>query len=60
MPSEKQLQYLADMFSNIGLVFFGSTVAPAEVTSSPNWDLDKMRYLLVKIRTYFDEHPDEE
>ena len=44
---------------------FGALRAPAEArsaeaTSSQNWDLDKMRYLLVKIRTYFDEHPDEE
>ena len=44
---------------------FGALRAPAEArsaeaTSSQNWDLDKMRYLLVKIRTYFDEHPDED
>jgi len=44
---------------------FGARSAPAEArsaeaTSSQNWDLDKMRYLLVKIRTYFDEHPDED
>lgn len=36
MPSEKQLQFLADMFSNIGLIFFGSTVAPTFFTQQPN------------------------
>lgn len=36
MPSEKQYQYLADMFSNIGLVFFGSTVVPTLFLQQPN------------------------
>ena len=46
--------------STLGALRAPDPATAGEASSSQNWDLDKMRYLLVKIRTYFDEYPDED
>jgi len=46
--------------STLGALRAPAEARSAEATSSQNWDLDKMRYSLYKVRMYFETNPDEE